>query len=439
MKIKTLHLDGRTLEGGGQLIRIALALSALTNKPLTIDHIRANRKGKTGLKVSHLAAVRFLAEVSNSVVEGAEIGSASLSFHPSGISAMEKQSIQQRYTISLSTPGSVFLVLQALYPYLLHAGGLASLTDAIRVDITGGTNVSFSPSFDYIAQVLCPNLARLGLPRLSVQLDKRGWGTGPVDLGAVSCFIHPVSVDAGPERASNYGFPLIDLRNHVRGEVTQIDVTVLAPDNVIHASNEDKLTIREFIENETIQELHRRLPDLPSWVFQTPDPETTVPIQIHTSERTYHPSQIYVLIVAHTSTGFRIGRDALSGESKETSTRSRLKRHKKNQSKDDETSPIQQLIKRCIDRFLNEIYNPSLEDEHSHHPGKHPPCVDEYMRDQLVIFEALGKVSSPREEEQDGVSRTNTSTNSTAEDDRYWSLHTQTARWVCEQVLGVEW
>ena len=435
MKIKTLHLDGRTLEGGGQLIRIALALSALTNKPLTIDHIRANRKGKKGLKASHLAAFKFLAEVSNSVVEGAEIGSTSLSFLPPGTSAMEKRPIQQRYNICLSTPGSVFLVLQALYPYLLHAGGLASVREAIRVDITGGTNVSFSPSFDYIAQVLCPNLGRLGLPRLSVELDKRGWGTGPKDLGTVSCFIHPASAGERPERASDYGFPSIDLHSHVRGKVTQVDVTVLAPDNVIHARNEDKLTVREFIESETIQELRGRLSELPSWIFQTSDPEATVPIQIHTSERTHHPSQIYVLIVAHTSTGFRIGRDALSGETKGTSTR-RPKGHKKNQCKDDETSPIQQLIKRCIDRFLNELYNPSLKGEHSHQPGQHQPCVDEYMRDQLVIFEALGKVSSPREEEeQDGESRTNTTT----EDDRYWSLHTQTARWVCEQVLGVEW
>lgn len=435
MKIKTLHLDGRTLEGGGQLIRIALALSALTNKPLTIDHIRANRKGKKGLKGSHLAAVKFLAEVSNSVVEGAEIGSTSLSFHPPGTSAMEKRSIQQRYNICLSTPGSVFLVLQALYPYLLHAGGLASLTDAIRVNITGGTNVSFAPSFDHIAQVLCPNLERLGLPRLSVQLDKRGWGTGPKDLGTVSCFVHPVSAGEKPERTSGYGFPFIDLHDHVRGKVTQIDVTVLAPDNVIHTRNEDNLTVREFIESESIQELRRELPELPSWIFQTSDLEAMVPIQIHTSERTYHPSQVYMLIVAHTSTGFRIGRDALPGETKETSTRSRHK-GKKNQCKDDEASPIHHLMKRCIDRFLNELYNPSLEGEHNHQPGKHQPCVDEYMRDQLVIFEALGKVSSPREEEeQDGESRANTTT----EDDRYWSLHTQTARWVCEQVLGVEW
>ena len=434
MKIKTLHLDGRTLEGGGQLIRIALALSALTNKPLTIDHIRANRKGKKGLKASHLAAFKFLAEVSNSVVEGAEIRSTSLSFHPPGTSAMEKRPMQQRYNICLSTPGSVFLVLQALYPYLLHVGGLASVTDAIRVNITGGTNVSFSPSFDYIAQVLCPNFERLGLPRLSVQLDKRGWGTGPMDLGTVSCFVHPMSAGERPERASDYWFPFIDLHNHVRGKVTQIDVTVLAPDNVIHARNEDKLTVREFIESEAIQELRRRLPELPSWIFQIPDPKTTVPIQTRTSERTYHPSQTYMLIVAHTSTGFRIGRDALSRETKGSSTRSRHK-GKKNQCKDDEASPIQQLMKRCIDRFLNELYNPSLEEEHSHQPGKHQPCVDEYMRDQLVIFEALGKVSSPRKEEQEQVSRTNTTT----EDERYWSLHTQTARWVCEQVLGVEW
>lgn len=40
-----IDLDGRTGEGGGQVVRIALALSAITGIPIRIHHVRGNRMG----------------------------------------------------------------------------------------------------------------------------------------------------------------------------------------------------------------------------------------------------------------------------------------------------------------------------------------------------------------------------------------------------------
>jgi RNA 3'-terminal phosphate cyclase (ATP) len=45
---KLVKLDGRTGEGGGQLVRVAVALAALTGTPLRIDNVRGNREGKRG-------------------------------------------------------------------------------------------------------------------------------------------------------------------------------------------------------------------------------------------------------------------------------------------------------------------------------------------------------------------------------------------------------
>jgi RNA 3'-terminal phosphate cyclase (ATP) len=42
---KMVVLDGRTGEGGGQLVRIAVCLSALTGTPIRIHHVRGNRGG----------------------------------------------------------------------------------------------------------------------------------------------------------------------------------------------------------------------------------------------------------------------------------------------------------------------------------------------------------------------------------------------------------
>jgi RNA 3'-terminal phosphate cyclase (ATP) len=44
---KLVRIDGRTGEGGGQLVRVAVALAALTGTPIQIDNVRGNRsRGK---------------------------------------------------------------------------------------------------------------------------------------------------------------------------------------------------------------------------------------------------------------------------------------------------------------------------------------------------------------------------------------------------------
>ncbi|KAF4153065.1 hypothetical protein CNMCM6069_001209 [Aspergillus lentulus] len=442
-----IHLDGRTLEGGGQLVRIALALSTITGQPITIDHIRGNRTGKKGLKASHLAAIKYLADVSGSAVSGAEVGSSSLTYHPPpDAETCVRQ--RQEINIQLPTAGSISLVFQALYPYILHTGNCISDEEPepqpVRVSITGGTNVSFSPSYDYISQVLVPNFARVGLPPIAVHLEKRGWATGPLSLGKVTFVIHPM--DRSEE--SRYGLPPVDLDRYPRSKVTQIDVTVLAPDTLLFGGSDQHserkkgksprsddtfqhITIRQLIEYESMRMLRSRLRKIPSSVVRRANADSPavrshendeiVPISLHTSERTHHRSHMYILIVAHTSNGFKLGRDALFGAHREDSQR---KTGGRKGRPTDDRSVATELVEKCVDDFVNELYDPGLQSTSE----RRQPCVDEYMRDQLVIFEALGKSISKCETDGKGK-----------EDERYYSLHTQTARSVCEQMLDVEW
>lgn len=466
-----VYLNGQTLEGGGQLVRIAIGLSALTGRPVSVDHVRGNRQGKKGLKRSHAAAVKLLAEISGSKISGGEVGSQFLNFFPQSARSnsgplvdLSQVTVRPEYNINLTTAGAIFLVFQALYPYLLHVGSQAT-TPFLRVKITGGTNTSHSPSYDYASQVMVPNFAKLGLPPLSITLHKRGWSSGPIDLGAVTFLIHPLGTqnylddNHQNEKSSSIHqcwFPRIDLMSYKRGKITQIDITVLAPDQPTLSAEDPgspASTLREYIEQATRQALRRAIRKLDVSTFATsqtsftPDEdlvdqdsvqEIPVPLRIHTSDATHHRSHVYILLVAHTSSGFRIGHDALGsfgyGQVKKQKTKGKQKQHPVSNKRSAEIDiaffTATEMVDRCVEGFIEEISNESPEpntDQRTRPEMK--ACLDQHMRDQVVVFEALGEAChiGRRSEATDTASR---------EDEQDWTLHTKTAQWVCRQILG---
>ena len=395
-------LDGTTLEGGGQLLRLALSLSSLTHIPIHITDIRGKRGPKSapheggGLKASHLSGVKWLAQATGAKTEGMEIKSRELTFEPTrfpealaeSMEALDisrskkapKNSVilwQNRYDgetlfrkdsyIPASTPGSIFLILQAILPYVLFSAPLDEGSSRVnkdkpllhRIIIEGGSNVSKSPSFEYVDQVLLPMLhKKVGIPPIRMKLNKRGWTQGGNVIGSIT-----FDVTGFP-----YGFSLPSFSFSDRGEVTSFHVSILAPGTIARSS------VREKITNKIL--------------MLYPDTEIFFPVD----EDSGSPKRLYLLLVAETSNGYRLGRDWMYDRKATASTA-----EQKNE----------QLVEQVWKELKIEI--------------AHGGCVDEYMQDQLVVFQALAKGQA---EIDDGKGRGS-------------SLHTKTAKWVAEQVLGV--
>jgi RNA 3'-terminal phosphate cyclase (ATP) len=76
-----VEIKGDMLEGGGQLLRISTAISAIMKSPLTITNIRANRT-PPGLRAQHLNAVKAIGRLTSAEIEGLTLGSKQIKFTP---------------------------------------------------------------------------------------------------------------------------------------------------------------------------------------------------------------------------------------------------------------------------------------------------------------------------------------------------------------------
>lgn len=169
-----IEIDGSHGEGGGQILRTALALSCLFRKPFRIVSIRKNRK-KPGLLPQHLTGVRAAQRISGARVRGDEAGATELLFSPGEVTGGE-------YSFDIGTAGSTLLLLQALLPALLFATVKSTLT------LSGGTHVPFSPCYDYTARVFVPTMAAIGA---RVALSVESYGFYPRGGGRIRAEIEP--------------------------------------------------------------------------------------------------------------------------------------------------------------------------------------------------------------------------------------------------------
>ena len=199
-----LEIDGCYGEGGGQLVRTAVALAAITGNPVTITNIRAKR-ANPGLAAQHLTAVSAVAALCDAEVDELALKTQRLAFRPRRLRGGDFQ-------FDVGTAGSVTLVLQALLPAMIHSG------ERVRVNIIGGTDVRAAPPFDYFQHVLLALLSRMGA-RVRGELKRRGYyprGGGEVAVVVDPCTLHALQLDrAGKLKALSGNSHVANLPGHI--------------------------------------------------------------------------------------------------------------------------------------------------------------------------------------------------------------------------------
>ncbi|MEM2940199.1 MAG: RNA 3'-terminal phosphate cyclase [Thermoproteota archaeon] len=188
---ETLEIDGSMGEGGGQVLRTAVALSALLRKPIRVFNIRAKRSNP-GLRPQHLAAVKTVALLTGAKTEGLEVGSRQIVFTPGEANV-------SNIVLDVGTAGSVPLVLQALMPVLAFSPRESSLV------LKGGTNNPRAPPIDYIKEVLAKALEAMGY-MVGISVERRGFyprGGGIVHFKSKPVeFLKPFSLTEFPRLKS---------------------------------------------------------------------------------------------------------------------------------------------------------------------------------------------------------------------------------------------
>ncbi|KAF9479746.1 RNA 3'-terminal phosphate cyclase [Pholiota conissans] len=179
-------IDGSVLEGGGQILRNGVSLSALLSKSLSIYNIRSNRT-PPGLKNQHRTGLELAADIASARLLGAHNGSTEIEFIPGRIR------LPNHFVADTITAGSTTLLLQIALPLLLFS---SKPTLASTLSLLGGTNALMAPQIDYTKHIFLPFIQRhFGIGYYELDIRKRGYF--PKGGGEVFFSIIPLS---GPDQ-----------------------------------------------------------------------------------------------------------------------------------------------------------------------------------------------------------------------------------------------
>jgi len=183
-----VEVDGSMMEGGGQILRMAVTYGVLMGVPVRVRNIRARRK-PPGLRPQHLETLIAVAEMSGAETKGLRLGSMEIELAPGKPEGGS-------YSFDIGTAGSIALMLQCLAPIAAFSGSPS------RLEIRGGTNVRWSPPTSFLDRVIWGAFREMGFGG-TISVHREGFY--PRGGGSVTVEIQPVTT-LRPLRADEQSF-----------------------------------------------------------------------------------------------------------------------------------------------------------------------------------------------------------------------------------------
>ncbi len=180
-----MEIDGSQKSGSGTILRISVAMAAISNQPLHITNIRQNRP-QPGLKPQHLEAVLTAGKLCNAKIEGAHLGSKELRFTPQEIRGGNVEAL-------IETAGSIPMLLLATLPICLFA------KNPVRLHVAkGGTDTTHAPTINYLRFIFLPALKQMGV---DAEITVQKYGYYPKGMGEATmtvkpnCHLKPIEIE----------------------------------------------------------------------------------------------------------------------------------------------------------------------------------------------------------------------------------------------------
>ena len=235
-----LTIDGSYGEGGGQIVRTAVSLSAITGKPIQIINIRAKRDNP-GLRAQHLSAVKAVADLFHAKVENLKVGADWIRFIPTGHS--HSQGYTHQYDSLLDNDNNINTFLNdnfrssdnfEYHTTKIDIGTAGSITNVLltiipaislygidhSVQIIGGTDVKHAPTIDYLRYIVREIYSSIGI-NFSIDVLRRGYypkGGGIVNVQIKAIKLpspqSPTTLSRSSNQADNLNGTIINNNNN---------------------------------------------------------------------------------------------------------------------------------------------------------------------------------------------------------------------------------